>query len=201
MFEHKHAPQSLPISTPLAERWSPYGLSDKHITEEDILALFEAARWAPSSYNEQPWRFILSRNTPASGTHDKALACLLESNQVWAANAPLLVFGCTVGTLAQSGKPNKAAQHDLGLAVANLTFEAQARGLSVHQIIGIVPDLVRALYALPETVEPLTAFAIGYAQTHANLPEHLKARDASPRTRRPLAETVFSDTWGNPALL
>lgn len=201
MFEHKHAPQTLPISAPLAQRWSPYGLSDKPVSDDDILAMFEAARWAASSYNEQPWRFILSRKDQGEEAHRQALSCLLEANQVWAINAPILVFGCTAKTLAQSGKPNKAAQHDLGLAVANLTFEAQMRGISVHQIIGIVPERVHALYGVPEDVEPLTAFAIGYAHSHANLPDALKARDANPRTRRPLAKSVFTGSWGQPGLM
>jgi len=199
MFDHKFAPKSVAIAKPLAERWSPYGFSDRPIPDTDLQALFEAARWAASSYNEQPWRFILVRKNDGEAAYNDAMSCLLEANQVWAANAPVLVFACTVEDLGQSGKPNKAAEHDLGIAAANLTFEAQMRGISVHQIIGILPDKVRELYQVPEGVQPLTALAIGYADAPVGFPAHLQERDDSPRQRRPLSETLFTSRWGDPA--
>lgn len=139
------------------------------------------------------------RKADGKKDHDTALSCLLEANQVWAANAPVLVFACTVEALSKSGEPNKAAEHDLGIAAANLTFEAQMRGISVHQMIGILPEKVRDIYQVPDGVQPLTALAIGHAEKLAGFPAHLQERDASPRQRRELEETLFSGTWGEPA--
>jgi nitroreductase len=157
--------------------------------------LFEAARWAASSYNEQPWRYIVAtRANPVE--FERLLSCLVEGNQPWAKSAPVLALGCTSLNFAYNGKPNAAALHDLGLASANLTLEANARGLLVHQMIGILPDRARELYQIPDDVQPLTGLAIGYLGDLNALPEPYKARDLAPRTRKPLAEIVFGDQWG-----
>ena len=125
-------------------------------------SLFEAARWAPSSYNEQPWSYIVaSRANPAE--YARLLSCLVDANQAWAKAAPVLALGCTSILFKLNGKPNAAAIHDLGLAAGNLCAEATARGLFVHQMIGILPNKARELYRIPEDVQPLTALAIGYA--------------------------------------
>jgi hypothetical protein len=120
----------------------------------------------------------------------------VEGNQVWAKAAPVLALGCTSLTFVRNGKPNAAAEHDLGLASAMLSLEATARGLSVHQMIGILPDRARELYGIPEEIKPLTGLAIGYAADQSILPENLRPRDLVPRTRRALAEFVFSGQWG-----
>jgi nitroreductase len=182
----------------VASRWSPYAFADKPVAKSDLQSLFEAARWAASSYNEQPWRYILAtKDDPAE--FNRLLACLVEGNQAWAKNAPVLAIGCTSLNFALNGKPNAAAIHDLGIASATLTFEATARGLHVHQMIGILPDQARSTYSIPNDVQPLTALAIGYAAAADALPEKLRARDLSPRTRKPLREFVFSGTWSNPS--
>src|SRR5687768_4683110 len=169
----------------VANRWSPYAFADKPVAKSDLQSLFEAARWAASSYNEQPWRYLLAtKDDPAE--FDRLLACLVEGNQAWAKNAPVLALGCTSLNFALNGKPNAAAIHDLGIASATLTFEATVRGLHVHQMIGILPDKARSTYSIPDDVQPLTALAIGYAAAADTLPEKLRARDLSPRTRKPL---------------
>src|SRR5262249_34471765 len=120
----------------------------------------------------------------------------VEGNQVWAKAAPVLALGCVCLNFALNGKPNAAAVHDLGLASATLALEATARGLSVHQMIGILPDRARELYRIPDAYRPLTGLAIGYAADPQVLPEKLRDRDLAPRTRRPLAEFVFGGQWG-----
>jgi nitroreductase len=188
------------IEPELEKRWSPYAYSDRPVPDADLMAILEAARWAPSSYNEQPWRYILATKKEPEA-FAKALSCLVEGNQVWARQAPVLLLALTVTTFARNGKPNKAAQHDLGLAAGNICVEATARGLHVHQMIGIEPDKVRELYGVPANVEPLTAIAIGYVGENPGLPDALHERDRTVRTRKPLSEIVFGAAWGNAARL
>jgi nitroreductase len=195
MSHSKHARTDHPIHELLAERWSPYAFADRPVSAADLRSLFEAARWAASSYNEQPWRYIVaSKEEPAE--FERLLSCLTEGNQVWAKAAPVLAIGCTGLKFALNGKPNAAAQHDLGLASAGLTLEAAARGLFVHQMIGIVPDRVRELYGVPDDFLPLTGLAIGYLGDVNDLPENLRPRDLSERKRKPLSEIVFDGKWG-----
>lgn len=196
----KHAQPDHPIDENLATRWSPYAWADRPVSKEILCSLFEAARWAASSYNEQPWSYIVvSREDSAE--FQRVLSCLVEGNQAWAKNAPVLAIGCTSTQFKLNGKPNAAAQHDLGLASANLTFEATARGLCVHQMIGILPDKVRELYKVPDSILPLTGLAIGYEGDPKTLPDAIKPRDLSPRTRKPLKEFVFGGAWGTASKL
>jgi nitroreductase len=179
----------------IASRWSPYAFDDRSVPVETLRSLFEAARWSASSYNEQPWRYIVAtKDDPEQ--FERLLSCLVEGNRAWAEAAPVLALGCTSLTFARNGKPNAAAVHDLGLASASLTLEATARGLSVHQMIGILPDRARELYGIPDGVQPLTGLAIGYLGDPQDLPENYRPRDLSPRTRKPLAEFVFGGKWG-----
>jgi nitroreductase len=195
MNEQKQAAPDHPIHELIARRWSPYAFADRPVSEDDLRSLFEAARWAASSYNEQPWRYIVA--TKANHAEfERLLSCLVEGNQVWAKAAPVLALGCTSLFFALNGKPNAAAVHDLGLASASLTLEATARGLFVHQMIGILPDKARQLYRIPESVQPLTGLAIGYAADPNILPKRLRERDLTPRTRKPLSEFVFGGEWG-----
>src|SRR5215467_11266332 len=130
----KQASPDHPIHELIAKRWSPYAFSDRTVSDDDLKSLFEAARWAASSYNEQPWRYIVATKANAA-EFERLLSCLLEGNQAWARAAPVLALGCTSLRFALNGKPNAAAAHDLGLASASLTFEATSRGLFVHQMI------------------------------------------------------------------
>lgn len=196
MSSIKQAAPAYPIQELISQRWSPYAFSAKAVSKADLCSLFEAMRWAASSYNEQPWAYILAtRDEPAE--YDRVLSCLVESNQVWAKAAPVLAIGCVSLTFQRNGKPNPAAMHDLGLAAGNLCAEATARGLCVHQMIGILPDRVRELFAVPASVQPLTGLAIGYASEPDDLPENLKQRDLTPRQRKPLSEFIFSGQWGS----
>jgi nitroreductase len=196
----KRANPDHPIHELIANRWSPYGFSDKMVSQSDLCSLFEAARWAPSSYNEQPWRYIVATRDDSQG-YQKLLGCLVEPNQAWAQNASALVLCVASTKFVRNGKPNRAAEHDIGLASANLSLEATARGISVHQMIGILPDKARTTFSIPEDYVPLTAIAIGYAADPGALDDATKERDAATRQRRPLAELLFSENWGRPAKL
>jgi nitroreductase len=184
-----------PIHDLISTRWSPYAFADRPVSREDLLSLFEAARWAPSSYNEQPWSYIVAtKENPAEFT--RLLSCLVEGNQAWAKNAPVLAVGCSSLNFSRNNQPNAAALHDLGLASASLLVEATARGLAIHQMIGILPDRVRELYQVPQGVQPLTGLAIGYVADPSAVPESLRPRDQARRPRKPLAQFVFGGQWG-----
>jgi nitroreductase len=184
----------------LPRRWSPYAFADREVSDDELRSLFEAARWAASSYNEQPWSYLVAKKSQPAD-FGQLLSCLVEANQAWAKAAPVLGLGCTKLTFALNNKPNAAAVHDLGLASANLTFEATARGLFVHQMIGILPDRARELYHIPADVQPFTGLAIGYAADPSNLPEKYRERDLATRTRKTLAEFVFGQRWGTASTL
>ena len=181
----------------LMKRWSPYAFSDRDVSDEDLRSLFEAARWAASSYNEQPWSYIVATRARASD-FERVLSCLVEGNQAWAKAASVLALGVATLSFKRNGKANKVALHDLGLAAGNLVLEATARGLCVHQMVGILPDRARELYEIPEGSEAVTGIAIGYAGDPDTLPEELKQRDLTPRERKPLRDFVFGRSWGSP---
>lgn len=194
-MNNKKAVTDHPIQKLLAERWSPYGFADIPVAAKDLLSLFEAARWAASSYNEQPWSyFVALKENPLD--FGRLISCLVEPNQTWAKTAPVLVLAVVSQRFAKNNKDNRAAVHDLGLASGNLCLEATARGLSVHQMIGILPDNARAVFQIPEHYEAWTALAIGYKADPALLPDDLKKRDLAPRERKPLKEFVFAGQWG-----
>jgi nitroreductase len=196
----KKAVTDYPIQQALADRWSPYGFEDRPVAEADLCSLFEAARWAASSYNEQPWNYIVATKEN-SKEFDQLLSCLVEANQAWAKAAPVLVLGVVSLRFAKNAKDNRAAVHDLGLASGNLVMEATTRGLSVHQMIGILPDKAREVYQIPEHFEAWTAMAIGYNADPATMPTALKERDMAPRQRRPLRDFVFAGHWKQPSPL
>ncbi|MCH7519760.1 MAG: nitroreductase family protein [Candidatus Dadabacteria bacterium] len=196
----KKASTDYPIHELLAERWSPYGFEDRPVAQADLRSLFEAARWAASSYNEQPWSFfVATKENPEEFA--RLLSCLVEGNQGWAKAAPVLVLGVVSLKFSRNNKDNRAAVHDLGLAAGNLLVEATARGLCVHQMIGILPDKAREVYQIPEHSEAWTAIAIGYKGDPAKLPDALKERDLAPRQRKPLSQFVFTGKWGQPSPL
>jgi nitroreductase len=189
-----------PVQAIIAQRWSPYVFRDTPVESSLLCSLFEAARWAPSSMNEQPWHYLVAlREEPEA--FERLLSCLVEGNRAWAHAVPVLALGVVKRTFARNGKPNATAAHDLGLASGNLVLEATARGLSVHQMAGILPDRARALYAIPEDAEALTALAIGYVGDSAGRSDSYAERDRTPRTRKPLSSFVFGGRFGVAASL
>jgi nitroreductase len=196
----KRAQTDHPIHELLAERWSPYAFQDRAVPADDLRSLFEAARWAPSSYNEQPWSYIVAtKDDPPE--FERLLSCLVEGNQAWVKAVPVLALGVTTLRFARNHKENRAAVHDLGLAAGNLLVEAMARGLAVHQMIGILPDRAREIYGIPEGSEAWTGIAIGYRGDPSTLPEALQQRELAPRQRKPLRDFVFGGAWGRPSPL
>ena len=185
-----------PIQELITARWSPYSFATRAVADEDLRSLFEAARWAPSSYNEQPWRYIVAKQEQTEDFH-RLLSCLLELNQVWAKAAPVLALGISRLRFSHNEQPNRAAIHDLGIANGYLVLEATARGLAVHQMIGILPDKAREIYEIPEGYEPMIGLAIGYRGAPQALPEELAKRDLARRPRKPLREFLFGGKWGN----
>jgi len=197
----KYASPNHPILPVIAERWSPYAFDPRPVEREKLLSCLEAARWAPSSYNEQPWKFILAERTDQAA-FAQALDCLVEGNRGWAKNVGVLMLTVVARNFTKNGKPNKAAEHDLGLAAGNMVLQATALGLQGHQMIGIEPAKVRAAYKVPEGYDPHTAIALGYpAAVQAGTTDPLGQRDLAPRTRKPLSEIVISGSWGQPAKL
>lgn len=199
MNRFKVAATDHPILPALAHRYSAYAWEARDISPEDLNSIFEAGRWAPSSFNEQPWRYIVAtRQEPAE--FERLLSCLVESNQRWARAVPVLALGATRLTYTRNSKPNRVALHDLGLASAFLVVEAMSRGIYVHQMGGILPDRARELYGIPPEFEVITGLAMGYPLPPEQVPEEWKARDLAPRTRRPLSQTAFSGTWDKAAM-
>jgi nitroreductase len=199
-MSEKRASTDYPISEVIAERWSPYAFDSRLVPDADLRSLFEAARWAPSSYNEQPWSYIVATRDN-SEQFQRLLSCLVDANQVWAKAAPVLALGVVSLKFARNAKDNRAAVHDLGLASGNLVLEATARGLFVHQMIGILPDRAREIYGIPEGYETWTGLAIGYRGDPTSLLDPLRERERTPRQRKPLREFVFNGKWGNPSPL
>jgi nitroreductase len=196
-MQNKNAKTNYPVHPLIEKRWSPRAFSAKMITRDTVMSLLEAARWAASSYNEQPWRFIVAtKNEPEE--FEKALQCLGEFNQVWAKSAPVLVLTFAKQTFSRNGKPNHHASHDVGLAIGNLSLQATNEGIYLHQMAGILRDKIREVYSVPDDFFPATAIAIGYPGDPAQLEDDLRASEIAERDRKPLGEIAFAGEWGRP---
>jgi len=181
------------IHSLLQARRSPYAFNpDADVSQADLRALFEAARWTMSSYNAQPWRYIVGVKSRNPETWQQIYDVLVAGNQPWAANAPVLALGVVCNNFEHNNKPNKAAAHDLGAASALLTIEATARGLSVHQMIGIEPQQARDQFALVSPLEPFTALAIGYEGAPQQVAAQYAERDAGPRERKLIDDIILA---------
>ena len=192
------APTEYPVNELIRDRWSPRAFADKPIAPADLRSLFEAARWAPSSSNEQPWAFIVATR------HDKedftkALQPLVEFNVGWAKHAAVLGFAVAELAFAKNQAANRNAQYDTGAAMALLSVEATSRGLFVHQMAGFDPDTAREVFEIPAGWDAIAAFAIGYPGDPASLPQPYRDRETAPRARKPIREFVMSGKWGHTA--
>ena len=190
----KPAETQYPIEEILRRRWSPRAFSDRLVESEKLQSLFEAARWAASSFNEQPWNFIVATKQKPE-EHSRLLSCLVEGNQRWARAAPVLVASVAKLNFDKTGKPNRHAFHDVGLAVQNMVVQATALGLFVHQMAGFSPEKVREIYGVPDGFEPVAAMAIGYGLAADELPEASREFDLGTRGRKPASSFVFEDHW------
>ena len=187
-----------PVHELFARRWSPRSFLDRPVESEKLRSALEAARWAASCFNEQPWCFIVARRD--SGDEFRPmLECLMPGNQAWAATAGVLILSVARNTFTRNDQPNRHAFHDVGLATAQLVLQATDDGLSVHQMAGFDRDRARESYGIPEGFDPVAVIALGYRGEPDALSEELKARELAPRARRTQQEFVFSGAWGNPA--
>jgi nitroreductase len=192
------APVEFPVNELIQNRWSPRAFSDKPVPHEVLRSLFEAARWAPSSNNEQPWAYIVATKDDTAN-FEKSLGSLVEFNANWARKAPVLVFAVAELAFAKNNAPNRNAQYDVGAASLQLSLEATARGLVVHQMAGFDPETTKEAYGIPQGWEPIAAMAIGYPGGASSLPEPLQSREKAPRSRKRIREFVMSGQWGHTA--
>ena len=194
----KLAATQYPVHELIRERWSPRAFSETAVSPETLQSLFEAARWAPSCNNEQPWAFLVGTRGEGD-TFKKILGTLVEANQTWAKHAPVLAIAVSELAFAKNGHSNRNAFYDTGAAVSQLTTEATSRGLFVHQMAGFDPLKATEAFAIPNGWEPIAVLAVGYAGDPQTLPDVLRERELAPGTRKPLHEFVMSGQWGNAA--
>jgi nitroreductase len=194
----KHAPAVPGVEDLFLRRWSPRAFADKDVSSDDLKKIFEAARWAASSYNEQPWRFFVGRRGDA--TYQKIFDTLVEFNQGWAKSAPVLIFSVASNKFAQNGSHNQYAIHDTGAATAYLSLQATALGLHTHSMAGFDHSKARKTFNVSAEYEIGAVTALGYLGNPETLHDQLRTAEESPRTRKTLSEFVLTD-WDKPATL
>lgn len=191
---HRPAPTDVPVLDAITGRWSPRAFADVPVTDDQLRQVLEAARWAASSRNEQPWRFVVTRKTTEA--HVRLAAFLNETNRRWAAEAPVLVFVFARETFTRNDAPNGHAWHDVGAACAQLAIQASALGLQVHAMAGLDRAGVEAALDVPAPYRCVTALALGVPGDPEALPEDLRSRETAQRARRPVSEWAFDGAWG-----
>jgi nitroreductase len=191
----KPAQTSVPVHQLISQRWSPRVFENRPVEPQKLRTLFEAARWAASSYNAQPWSFIVATKQDHTN-YQRVLDSFVEFNQGWAKSAPVLALSVAQMKFAHNDQPNSHAFHDVGQAAATLQIQAEELGLSVHQMAGILPDKAREIFKIPAGFEVVAGFAIGYPGDPANLPEQLREKEVAPRERKALDSFVFTGLWG-----
>ena len=191
----KPAETQYPIHDLLRRRWSPRAFSERAVAPDTLRSLWEAARWAASCFNEQPWSFIVATKEDPK-EFSRLLSCLVEGNIIWAQHAPVLMVSVAKTRFDEDGSPNLHAWHDVGQATANLTVQATALGLFVHQMAGILPCKIRELYQIPDQYVPVAGVALGYPGNPDQLSDKLRQRELAKRSRKPVAEFVFTGRWG-----
>lgn len=193
----KHAPAVPGVEDLFLRRWSPRAFADKDVSNEDLKKIFEAARWAASSYNEQPWRFFLGRR--GDDTYKKIFDALVEFNQNWAKSAPVLILSVASNKFFHNGSPNHYALHDTGAATISLALQATALGLHAHSMAGFNHEKARKSFDVSGDYNIGAVTALGYFGDPATLHDQVRVNEESPRQRKSLSEFVLSD-WDKPAL-
>ena len=196
IFEKPAATQE-PIHDIIARRWSGRAFDEsKPVSPQAIISLCEAARWAPSSYGDEPWRYLVWDKLADPVAWQRAFSCLAESNQIWVRRAPLLLLSLANKNFRHDGSANRFAQHDTGMASMALVLEAVALGLMAHQMGGFDSEKIRKEFAIPEEVTCMAMIAIGHPASPEILDGNLKARELAPRARQPLGAHFFAGAWG-----
>ena len=197
----KPAITSVAIQETIANRWSPRAFdASKSVSQEQIIALLEAARWAPSCFGDEPWRFIVWNKGTNERAWQQAFDCLAPSNQTWVKAAPVLMLVCANTLFGHNQTPNRWGQYDTGAAAENLCLQASSMGLMVHQMGGFNADKARESFAIPDQYTPMAMLAVGYEGDANNLPDELKTRELAERKRKPLGELFFDSAWGKPVV-
>ena len=194
----KPAETRVPIHELLGRRWSTVAFSERPVEPEKLMSVLEAARWAPSSNNGQPWAYLVARKEDADN-FDALLGVLVSGNRAWAQKAPVLILTLAHTQWEKDGTPNRHGFYDLGQATTNLVTQATSLGLSTHQMAGFDVEASRERFHIPAGWEPVSVAALGYRADPETLPEKLRARELGTRHRKSLEEFVFSGTWGIPA--
>ena len=190
------APADHPVAEVISHRWSPRAFADKPIAPAQLRSLFEAARWAPSSYNEQPWSLIVATHDDPE-QYQKVLSCYGEFNQNWV--PPAYLIGIAVGKkkFDRGNKPNRHHLHDVGMALQNLAIQATSMGLYSHFMAGFDMDKTRRTFSVPDDHEPATAFCVGHIGSPDALAADLREKELAPRTRKPISSFVFTGKFGD----
>ena len=192
----KTADTQHPIHALLAERWSPRAFDTGRAVEpEKIHTLLEAARWAPSCFNEQPWRYIVCNRHTDADAWESAASLLTEKNQLWARKAPVLILVCASNTFTHNGNDNRFSQYDAGAASMSICVQATALGLHVHQMAGYNIDTARDVFAIPDSVTPMAMIAVGYQGEIENLNEVFVEGERAKRSRKSIEEFAFEGRW------
>jgi len=198
---HNPAITQVPIDATIANRWSGRAYDDKKaVSYEQVLALLEAARWAPSCFGDQPWRFIVwNKNTDAKAWQS-AFDCLVAGNQAWVKDAPVLLLVCADTLFNHNQQPNRWSQYDTGAAAENLCLQASSMGLMAHQMGGFNADAARDAFAIPAQYIPMAMISVGYPADIANLEGEILSRETAERNRRPLNALFFANSWNKPVV-
>lgn len=196
-MHHKSAKTSVKIHELIAKRWSPRAFDpDKTVSRNHLTALLEAARWAPSCFNDQPWRYIVCDKTSDAAAWQNGLAVIAEKNRLWAKNAPVLLLAVAMGNFNHNGKANRWAMYDTGAASVSLCLQATALGLIVHQMGGFDAELARQTFKLPEDCTPMAMMAVGYQAEAATLADDFQAAEQAERSRAALDQRFYLGQWG-----
>ncbi len=197
----KPATTRVAIDETIAQRWSGRAYdASKSVTAEQTIALLEAARWAPSCYGDQPWRFIVWDSNKDKAAWQKAFDTLVEFNQGWVKNAPLLFLIAADTKFNHNGKPNRWAAYDTGAAAENICLQATALGLMAHQMAGFDADKLRAAFEIPEQIEIIAMISVGHPADPDTLDAETRERETAARSRRELGELFFDGAWGKPVV-
>lgn len=195
----KTANTSVPIDALIARRWSPRAFDKtKPVDEKTLLALLEAARWAPSCFGDEPWRFVVCNREQDKSAWEKMLGCLAEKNQLWAKHAPVLMLVGGITTFSHNGSANRWSQYDTGAASENVCLQAASMGLNAHQMGGFDVEQARAAFGIPDEVELMAVIAVGYHGALNTLHEDFQGMEDAARERKPLGDNFFAGQWGRP---